>query len=367
MREVFCFLLSLSPFFSITLAEGLVLLGLAWAGFLFLKGKRQRFPDFFFALLAFAALSFLSALFSLDSKVSLRDTKELFLYLIPGVVLLCSKNAIKRGLVLGAGLAAFLGLIRDIFVRQDRLTGFVGHYMTEGGLMMMALLLVVALMLFEGLRWEYAFSVVAVLLALLLTLTRSAWVGALVGLVFLLYRKKKALAGLLIPAVLAGLMLAPSRIRDRALSIFSLSNPTNVERLNMWKVGLRMARLRPIFGIGQNMASRLYPQYKKNNLPPPEIPHLHNTYLQLAVERGFLGLLAFLVFVFLVIKQLWNRKDPEALGALAVMLGFLASGFFEYNFGDSEVKIALLIIISLPFIHHKEVLNDKNTQKASVI
>ncbi len=365
MREAFCFLLSFSPFFSITLAEGLVLIGLVWAGFRFFKGERPRFPDFFLALLVFAALSLFAALFSLNSKVSLRDAKELFLYLIPGLVLFCSKETLKRGIVLGAGLAAFLGIIRDLFIKQERLTGFVGHYMTEGGLMMMALLFIVALFLFEGFRWEYVLSAAAVLIALLLTLTRSAWVGAFFGLVFLLYRKKKALAGLLVPSVLAGLLLAPSKIRDRALSIFSLSNPTNVERINMWRVGLRMAKLRPIFGIGQNMASRIYPKYRRKDLPPPEIPHLHNTYLQIAVERGALGILSFLAFVFLIIKQLWNRKDPEALGALAVMLGFLVSGFFEYNFGDSEVKIAFLIIISLPFVHHiKEGLNDKNTEEA---
>ncbi len=365
MKEIFCFLFSLSPFFSITLAEGLVILGALWTGYRLLRGEKIKPPVFFWALALFAVFSFLSALFSLDRGISLRDTRELFLYLIPLVVVSCAPGALKKGVILGAGLASFLGIVREVFVRQERLTGFVGHYMTEGGLMMMALIFTLGVLLFEDFRWEYLASAFFILVALLLTLTRSAWVGAVVGALFLLYRKKKLLAGLFIPAVLMVFLISPAKIKERALSIFSLSNPTNVERINMWRVGLKMAKLRPLLGIGQNMASRVYPSYRIKGQPPEEIPHLHNTYLQITVERGLLGILSFLAFVFLALRELWRRKGMAlALPALAVVLGFLTSGFFEYNFGDSEVKIAFLIIVSLPFAYNKEVLNDKNSQEA---
>jgi hypothetical protein len=38
-----------------------------------------------------------------------------------------------------------------------------------------------------------------------------------------------------------------------------------------------------------------------------------------------------------------------AAGALAALAAMLAAGFFEYNFGDSEFLMLLLVLITLPF------------------
>jgi len=37
------------------------------------------------------------------------------------------------------------------------------------------------------------------------------------------------------------------------------------------------------------------------------------------------------------------------LSAIAALTGFLVAGFMEYNFGDSEVLLLLLFIVSVPF------------------
>jgi len=36
-------------------------------------------------------------------------------------------------------------------------------------------------------------------------------------------------------------------------------------------------------------------------------------------------------------------------GAIAALAALCAAGFFEYNFGDSEVTTLLLFILTLPF------------------
>ena len=41
------------------------------------------------------------------------------------------------------------------------------------------------------------------------------------------------------------------------------------------------------------------------------------------------------------------------LSALGAMTGFCVAGFFEYNFGDSEVLLLLLFIVSLPYGMHE--------------
>ena len=37
------------------------------------------------------------------------------------------------------------------------------------------------------------------------------------------------------------------------------------------------------------------------------------------------------------------------LSALAALSGFIVAGFFSYNFGDSEILLLLLFIVSIPY------------------
>jgi O-antigen ligase len=82
-------------------------------------------------------------------------------------------------------------------------------------------------------------------------------------------------------------------------------------------------------------------------------PHLHNVPLQIAAERGLLALAAWLWFLVVAIRGLWQsfrRTEMPSLpaAALAAMAAMLAAGLFEYNFGDSEFLMLLLVLITLP-------------------
>jgi hypothetical protein len=37
------------------------------------------------------------------------------------------------------------------------------------------------------------------------------------------------------------------------------------------------------------------------------------------------------------------------LSAIAALSGFIVAGFFSYNFGDSEILLLLLFIVSIPY------------------
>ena len=84
--------------------------------------------------------------------------------------------------------------------------------------------------------------------------------------------------------------------------------------------------------------------------------HLHNNIIQIAAERGIPALLAWLTFVgwaFLsLIRRLRDKNPtlrPVTVGALAALVGVFIAGFFEYNFGDSEITVLLLYMITIPF------------------
>ena len=87
--------------------------------------------------------------------------------------------------------------------------------------------------------------------------------------------------------------------------------------------------------------------------------HLHNTPLQILVERGIVGLAAWLwIFVAFLVKgtAILRRLPREAsvdralvLGSLAAVVTFLVGGLFEYNFGDAEVLLVAMTLMALPF------------------
>jgi O-antigen ligase len=102
---------------------------------------------------------------------------------------------------------------------------------------------------------------------------------------------------------------------------------------------------------------------------PPEglrraTSHLHNTPLQIMVERGLVGLAAWLwlfVVFFRRVRVALERLPADAagdralvLGSLAAIVTFLVAGLFEYNFGDTEVLMVALAMMAIPFALAKD-------------
>jgi O-antigen ligase len=86
---------------------------------------------------------------------------------------------------------------------------------------------------------------------------------------------------------------------------------------------------------------------------------VHSTPLQILVERGVLGLAAWLaiwVAFFTRCIGLLRRLPREAraarglvVGSLAAIVGFLVAGLSEHNFGDSEVVMVAWALMALPW------------------
>jgi O-antigen ligase len=88
-------------------------------------------------------------------------------------------------------------------------------------------------------------------------------------------------------------------------------------------------------------------------------PHLHNVPMQIAAERGLPALAAwtwFVISAFVGLFQLVRKARNKSLAAaaLAGMAAMLAAGLTEYNFGDSEFLMLLLVLITLPFAANRD-------------
>jgi len=352
---------------SISLAEGFLFLAvISWALWLVKDKLVFRAPTFAIPLGVYMALSVASAVHSVNPGVSFRDLREMAVYLLVPVAYMSlrSLDDIRKAnlAVFASAAASILYSFYHFLFRAlpgERIKGFMGHYMTQGGLLVLFLSLALAMLLFERkkVRLLWGAGALAASAALLMTMTRSAWIGlaAALGVLVFLYRPKFLWA---VPALLVLVFfVSPEPVRERARSIFTLRGFSNRMRVEYLKAGTRIIRDYPLLGTGPDTVDMVYqiPKYGLSEDAKRNV-HLHNTEVQIAAERGIPALLAWIAFIgwiLLGLVRILRNKDPGtyplAAGGLAVLTALVVSGLFEYNFGDSEITILFLYLVTMPF------------------
>ncbi|MGE0433413.1 MAG: O-antigen ligase family protein [Planctomycetota bacterium] len=153
--------------------------------------------------------------------------------------------------------------------------------------------------------------------------------------------------------------------RDRPLHLH-FDEPDRIARLYF---GLQIVRDYPVFGVGADhdrywaaFASRAEPWMRAHHGMLPGY-HVHNSPLQIAIEGGLVGFVAWLA-IWLVLARTLSRQAMTAafgppagdgsrsyawpLAGLFVLLLFLAAGcMFEHNFDDSEVQCLLWLLVGM--------------------
>ena len=350
----------------LSIAAAQILLGallVCWITGMVRDKSRPTAPTFFVALLAYAGITLISSIFSIAPLESFIDDRQLLLFLIvPAVYDLArghrASTATDVIVTVGAAAAAY-GIVQYGMLHFDSLgqrpRGTLGHYMTYSGTLMLVVGVAGARLVF-GTRdrvWP-ALVMPALVVALSLTLTRSAWVGACVAVGVLFILKDLRLLGLL--PVIAALFFAfaPDSVTNRMVSMFDLRDPSNRDRLAMARTGAAMVRDFPLTGVGPAMIPKLYTQYRDPDAVQAMNPHLHNVPLQIAAERGLPALAIWIAFIAVLaynLFRLFRSEHDQTLAAagLATIAGMLSAGLFEYNFGDSEFLMLFLVLVTLPF------------------
>ena len=368
-------------FFSIALSQ--IFLGAALLALL-LSRRPIRFPARLgFALLAFLGWSLLSLAFSPNVPQGIPQLRKLFVFL----ALVVAYNAYThqrqiwktaQAVVLGGAVAALYGLLQFV---QDywritsqglpfyenyivhQITGFMSHWLTFGGQLLIVVLLAASMALFGKLsgamRWAAWLATALAALALLGAFTRGVWLGAFAGLAYLLIRFQPRSLWLLPAAALLLYFISPSWLQRRGLSIIDTGADTsNQARVVMFWTGLNMISANPWLGVGPERVAAEFSRYKppQTPLPPGWYGHLHDNYLQLAAERGIPCLLFWFWVLFEVFRLSWSlarSPSPEgrALGhaAIAISIGLMVAGLFEFNLGDSEIMMPYLFLIAAGF------------------
>jgi putative inorganic carbon (hco3(-)) transporter len=371
----------------VSIAASQTLLGL---GIFFLLVFRQRleFPRIWIPLVLFFLWTALADVLSPDPWGGRAQIRKFFVFLfIPLIYGVFVRNFGKAfylmvGWTVTATASGVWGLIQFVtkyehdklapegfyvaYLRR-RITGFESHWMTFGALQLSVFSLLLAQLFFSNRKMPaWAYGSLAVLSAtILLGWTRSIWLAGIPSTLYLVWfwRPKMTLA---IPVIAVfAFLLAPQATRDRMISLVEprADIDSNRHRIVTFRTGIEMIKAHPWFGLGPEQIRRSFDSYVppdiQRPLPVGYYGHLHNIYIQYAAERGIPALL---FIMWLVAMTIWDcfqailragRAQSEQVfilhGSIAVIIGILVGGLFEYNLGDSEVLMMFLSVVALGY------------------
>jgi O-antigen ligase len=339
-----------------------------------------RFPRVLWFWLAWAGLEVLSWCLSPDLRAGWGEMRHLFVLAVVLLVLPALDGpryqvAVWRGIFLAATISAtflvskfvfrLVYYSREISTVSDpslylRTGGLINHWMVYG---------TVEIMVFAGLLafWDffpekrrawlpvYALNV----LAIILSMTRMLWVCCLLllGIDLAWRRSRWVWAVPLLP--LAFFIIAPGVLRTRLKESLRPDYYSNAERVQMLRVGWKMVKDSPLTGIGPGRVEGVYRDYLAPAEPVPSYHgHLHNNLAELAAEFGLPVAAAALAFVVSLSNELRKRwkaatdDDARFLCRTSILglIGFLATGLFDYTYGHSLGLILVSFVVLTPLL-----------------
>ena len=164
------------------------------------------------------------------------------------------------------------------------------------------------------------------ILVLVVSQSRSAWLGACVVLIVLFARsRRRGVPGILLVGILgvflAGFVSAP----------FSYARASALGRVPIWHSAIEELKTSPWIGIGLN-------QFHVVAAPTPFVAaHAHNIFIQLALDLGIIGLLIYgaLQVLLLIRADRMARSSSRFAARLAGAAGLSLVGVHAFGLGDA--------------------------------
>lgn len=222
-------------------------------------------------------------------------------------------------------------------------------------------------------------ATVAISLCLVYTWSRGAWLGIIVALLicFLIYSRKTltllcfgAFALPFLPLVL------PSTVVTRFTSIGNLADTSTAYRVHIWMGSLNMARDVLLSGLGSGMGvfAAVYPQYALGGIEAA--PHSHNLYLQIVIELGIFGLLAFIIAMISFARQTLSSHSGAldrdrtwflySVAGLCGVLAFLLQGMTDYVWYNYRIYAMFWLLVGLTSAVARQVAAEKNSSPCTL-
>jgi hypothetical protein len=257
--------------------------------------------------------------------------------------------------------------------RRFRVSGFARQFLTYAEQMQMLALLCYGISLTalsaaksqQRARLLSGFGLLFLLFSLALLFTASRAVIAAFLLTLLLIsilvggRRAPLAAGLLV-LLLGGLSLYVMTAARQSGTV-TFNDDSTARRMAYMRAGLRVIPQHPWLGVGLDAHKR---HWREWGFPGDYVTHTHSTPIQIALDRGLPALGCYVWLIVTMVGFAWRgyklqeTDGPFAaglgLGVFGALGGFTASSLANYNFGDSETLLLLLLLLGLLIVADPE-------------
>ncbi len=356
------------PSFFLTLLAILLLIFIIFKIFM----KEWVWSKFDYLVILFSFTLLLSTVLSIDKTLSLKYMKR---DILSGLLIYFSTAQLIdyyrlkwfiRTLLLSFGVAVMLSF--GHWGHDRKLYGIFGHHTRYGKFLDISIPFTLPILFSENIYTAIfcLLLLLSSLYSLILTMSRGAWIGVFASVLFILILIKRwYVFPIIVVLVVLILPLTPLKkdIEHRAMSVVTL--PTSVRtdislssRVEYYKTALRLIEMRPIlgWGYGRKMPRMIRKKLGKNWFKRRGLvsfkSHAHNSYLELALESGVLGLASFLVLIIVFVLRGWRlfiySTDPyiraTVLGMVGGMLALLIHGLVDNIFQKPYIAYMFVFI-----------------------
>ncbi len=260
--------------------------------------------------------------------------------------------------VFGAVFVSLIGIYRFYSGDVDRAQSFSGSYTAYSSYLMV----VFSFSLFfykdyskKSNQIIWAIVYVTLLLGIFTSLGRAnLFIAILIFLISIILKQIKPLQLVVLLLFIVGIFALnyffPSeRIEQRATNITQLS-----DRDIIWEGAIKIISERPIIGYGPRTFSEVFPL--KEKFQDKGIGGWHNDFLQIYFESGIIGLISFLILIFVIIKELFKQIKNKNLSnefrsistsILFVLISLLLSAFFSGFITSVYISVVFVFLIML--------------------
>ncbi len=241
----------------------------------------------------------------------------------------------------GALIQSFYGIGQIFILHWARAKGFFHNALTYSNILLLTLTVTISIMVkSKGLNKKFIAGTTFILTAGLLC-GLSRWpVYSFILFLFVLFLLKYKFKGMVVCLITIAVAIALTyntktfeRLYGKGYSI-PISNSARIE---LWETSIDIIKDHPIFGIGVGGFPKIVDHYNKN-IPTESKGHVHNGYLQLAINYGIPSLfIVMMIYGGLLKKYLSCRSHPMALASISLLIMYLIQAITEDVFGDSEI------------------------------
>ena len=226
----------------------------------------------------------------------------------------------------------------------------------------------------------YIFTVILIGIALIMTGSRGGMIGLVAEAIFIIAftrfkrdadavragentrRARSALTrvglalGLVVVIVGGAVLFGGEAALSRMVGTVNSNDPTT-GRAHFWGVTVNIIRDRPLIGSGLGSYGLAYTRYDSRN-GEMRLEQAHNDYLQTLSDAGIIGFALGLLFVIVLFRTGFARRESTdtfrrgvAIGALAGCFAVLVHSFFDFTLHTTANALLFLIMAALATIN----------------